>query len=98
MGRFIVTVRNELDREMRQWNDKCPKCGQDIHWNLRSGKLGAHAPAYCGNGLGASRIIDLDEVTDGGLRICNWEGEVVRMWDGSVRFREKNGRYLLEWK
>ena len=91
-------MRNGLDREMREWNDKCPKCGQDIHWNLRSGKLGAHAPAYCGNGLGASRIIKLDEVVDSGLKICDWEGEAVRMWDGSVRFREKDGRYLLEWK
>ena len=91
-------MRNEFDVEMRQWNNKCPKCGQDIHWSLRSGKLGASAPARCGNGLGASRIIDLDEVSDGGLKVCEWEGEVVRMWDGSVRFREKNGRYLSEWK
>jgi len=91
-------MRNGLDGEMREWNDKCPKCGQNIHWNLRSSKLGAHAPAYCGHGLSASRIIDLDEVSDGGLKICDWEGEAVRMWDGSVRFREKNGRYLFEWK
>ena len=88
MGRFVATRINEFDREMRTWNNKCPKCGQNIHWSLRSRKLGATSTARCGNGLGASRIIDLDEVIDGGLKICNWEGEVVRMWDGSVRFRE----------
>tara|TARA_R100001129_G_scaffold175360_1_gene148348 strand:- start:668 stop:943 length:276 start_codon:yes stop_codon:yes gene_type:complete len=89
---------NEFDREMRTWNNKCPKCGQNIHWSLRSRKLGATSTARCGNSLGASRIINLDEVIDGGLKVCDWEGVAVRMWDGSVRFREKDGRYLLEWK
>ena len=89
---------NEFGREMREWNNKCPKCGQNIHWSLRSSKLGATSIARCGHGLSSSRIIDLDEVVHGGLKVCDWEGVAVRMWDGSVRFREKNGRYLFEWK
>jgi hypothetical protein len=89
---------NEFDLNIREWNNKCPKCGHEIHWSLRSGRLGAHAPARCGNSLGASRIIKLDHIVEGTVKFCNWEGEAVRMWDGSVRFREKNGRYLLECK
>ena len=89
---------NDFDKNMRQWNNKCPKCGNEIYWSLRSGKLGAHAPARCASHLGSSRIIKLEEVQDRTAKFCDWEGEAVRMWDGSVRFREKNGRYLLEWK
>ena len=91
-------MRNEFNPDMKQWNNKCPKCGQDIHWHLRSGRLGDTGIAHCANGLSASRIINLDEVSGGGVKVCDWEGEAVRMWDGSVRFREKNGRYLFEWK
>jgi hypothetical protein len=48
--------------------------------------------------LKATRIINIDEVREGTIRLCEWEGEAVRMWDGSVRFREKDGRYLFEWQ
>jgi len=89
---------NEFNDGMREWNNKCPKCGSRIHFSLRDGRLGATARAHCGNNLNATRIISLDELSDGRVKLCRWEGCAVRMWDGSVRFREKDGRYLFEWK
>jgi len=89
---------NQFDDGMRNWNNKCPKCASRIHFSLRDGRLGASAHAHCGNSLKATRIINIDEVREGTIRLCEWEGEAVRMWDGSVRFREKDGRYLFEWQ
>ena len=97
MGRLVI-VMNEFDGGMRKWNNKCPKCGSDIHFNLRSGQLGASSRAHCGNSLFATRIIDLKDLREGTVKSCDWEGEAVRMWDGSVRFKEKTGSYLFEWK
>ena len=39
-----------------------------------------------------------DELREGNLKVCNWGGYAVRMWDGSIRFKQKNGRYLFEWR
>ena len=97
MGRALI-VMNEFDRNMREWNNKCPKCGSSIHFTLRSGKLGATGKAHCGNSMFATRTLSLDDIRDGTVKICDWEGKAVRMWDGSVRFRQEDGTYLFEWK
>ena len=96
MGRLII-VMNEFDPGMREWNNKCPKCGSRIHFSLRSSKLGASAHAHCGNSVYATQVINLNDLKEGLAKSCDWEGEAVRMWDGSIRFREKDGRYLFEW-
>ena len=88
----------EADSGMRVWNNKCPRCGSHIHFSLRSGKLGASSSARCGNSLYSTRIIKLEDIREGTAKFCEWEGEAVRMWDGSIRFREKDGRYLFEWR
>ena len=89
---------NEFDGSMREWNNKCPKCGSRIHFSLRSGQLGASAHAHCGNSVHATQVINLNDLREGLVKCCDWEGEAVRRWDGSVRFREKDGRYLFEWR
>ncbi len=89
---------NEFDDGMRQWNNKCPKCGSRIHYSLRSGKLGASSTARCGNNMDATRSFTLEQVKNGEVKICSWEGKAIRMWDGSVRFKDTDGRYLFEWK
>ncbi len=85
----------DLER-LNRWRNTCPKCGADIHWTLHSGRLGAEAPARCGKSLYSSRVMDAEALKEGRIKFCNWEGVVVRMWDGSVRFKEKNGTYLFE--
>lgn len=84
--------------EMRQWNDKCPKCGARILFRLYNGKLGASARAQCSKHFNSSRSFSRTEIKSGTADYCDWVGEAVRMWDGSVRFREKGGRYLFEWE
>ena len=89
---------NEFDGGMREWNNKCPKCRSRRSPNHQNSRLGASADAHCGNSVYATQVINLNDLRDGLVKSCDWEGEAVRMWDGSVRFREKNGRYLFEWK
>ena len=86
---------DQIER-FNRWNNKCPKCGFEIHFTLRSGRLGATSAARCGRHIASSRIFDRTELIERTVKFCDWEGQVVRMWDGSVRFREKNGRYLFE--
>tara|TARA_R110000764_G_scaffold53047_1_gene115264 strand:- start:81 stop:221 length:141 start_codon:yes stop_codon:yes gene_type:complete len=31
------------------------------------------------------------------MRLCDWRGKAVRMRDGSVRFKNSDGRFLIEW-
>jgi len=83
-------------KRLSRWNNKCPKCGHAIHFTLRSQRLGSTSPAQCGEHLESTRIFDAGELREGCVRFCEWEGHAVRMWDGSIRFREKNGRYLSE--
>jgi len=83
---------------LREWNKKCPKCGSDIHFTLRGSKLGTAASARCGRHLESTRIFDVKKLREGRIKFCRWEGYAVRMWDGSVRFKEKNGRWLIEWR
>ena len=91
----MMSYENRLKR-LGRWNNKCPKCGHTIHFSLRSSRLGSIGPARCGEHLESTRIFDAKEVREGCVRFCPWEGYAVRMWDGSVRFTEKNGRYLFE--
>ena len=83
-------------KRLNRWKRKCPKCGTTIHFSLRSSRLGATGPARCGEHLESSRIFDAGEFLEGCVRFCEWEGDAVRMWYCSVRFREKNGKYLSE--
>jgi hypothetical protein len=87
----------DFDDGLRKWNNKCPQCSANIYFRLYSGKLGATSVARCANNLSSSRVMSLQEIADGTLKVCTWEGYAVRMWDGSVRFKEKNGRYLFEY-
>ena len=84
--------------DLRKWKSKCPGCGGEIHFRLYNGKLGATSKANCSNNINSTRMFTRDELNEGKLRVCNWEGYAVRMWDGSVRFKNKNGRYLFEWR
>jgi len=84
--------------EMRKWNNRCPKCRASIHFRLYSGTLGATAPAKCGRNVSCSRILSRAEVRAGTVEVCDWRGYAVRMWDGSVRFKNEDGRFLFEWR
>jgi hypothetical protein len=48
--------------------------------------------------MDATRSFTLEQVKNGEVKICSWEGKAIRMWDGSVRFKDTDGRYLFEWK
>ena len=89
---------NNNSIDLRKWNSKCPACGGRIHFRLYNGKLGATSKANCSNNINSTRMFTRDELREGNLKVCNWEGYAVRMWDGSVRFKNKNGRYLFEWR
>tara|TARA_R110000787_G_scaffold213202_2_gene322765 strand:+ start:658 stop:948 length:291 start_codon:yes stop_codon:yes gene_type:complete len=84
--------------DLRKWNSKCPDCGAEIHFRLYNGKLGATSKANCSNNINSTRMFTRDELREGNLKVCNWGGYAVRMWDGSIRFKQKNGRYLFEWR
>jgi len=83
-------------KRLNRWNNRCPKCGSDIYFSLRSGKLGATATARCALHLESSRSFDAAALKEKRVVLCSWEGLAVRMWDGSVRFKEQNGLYLFE--
>jgi|TARA_R110000824_G_scaffold66764_1_gene173050 hypothetical protein len=84
--------------DLRKWNSKCPGCGGEIRFRLYDGKLGATSNASCSNNINSTRMFTRDELDEGKLKVCDWEGYAVRMWDGSVRFKNKNGRFLFEWR
>jgi predicted RNA-binding Zn-ribbon protein involved in translation (DUF1610 family) len=92
----MITICDKRIKRLDRWKRKCPKCGTTIHFSLRSSRLGASGPARCGEHLESSRIFDAGELREGRVRFCDWAGYAIRMWDGSVRFMEKNGRYLSE--
>ncbi len=79
-----------------KWNNKCPKCNKHIHFSLHGTKLGSHGQAWCEEHLRSTRLYDLAELREGKVDFCDWEGEAVRMWDGSVRFRESSGKWLSQ--
>jgi len=92
----MITICDKRIKRLDRWKRKCPKCGTTIHFSLRSSRLGAMGSARCGEHLESSRIFDAGELREGRVRFCDWAGYAIRMWDGSVRFMEKNGRYLSE--
>lgn len=53
-------------------------------------------PARCGRHIESSGIFDVVKLREKKIKFCDWEGYAVRMWDGSVRFKEKNGRWFTE--
>ena len=63
---------NEFDPGMREWNNKCPKCGSRIHFSLRSSKLGASAHAHCGNSVYATQVINLND-----LKVVGRNGDLL---------------------
>ncbi len=56
----------------------CPKCGADVIWSCHESEPGGRGPAHCSAGPLASRRIDVPTT-------CNWQGEVERLTDHSVR-------------
>jgi len=82
---------------IKEWNNKCPVCNACITFRLNSGEYGATSVATCGNNIGSARDFPRDKSERGKMKFCDWRGKAVRMRDGSVRFKDGNGRFLIEW-
>jgi len=86
-----------FSENIRQWNNRCPDCGAHITFRLNNGEYGATSIARCGNNIGSTRDIPRDKSDRRKIKLCDWRGKAVRMRDGSVRFKDGNGRFLIEW-
>ena len=83
--------------DTRQWNNRCPDCGSCITFRLNSGDFGATSIARCGNNIMSTRDFPRNESERRKMKLCGWRGKAVRMRDGSVRFKNSDGRFLIEW-
>jgi hypothetical protein len=82
---------------IRKWSNKCPKCGSHISYRLSNGEYGATSAAICGKNIASTRDFPKDKSERRKMKLCHWKGKAVRMRDGSVRFKDSNGRFLIEW-
>jgi len=92
----VDSITNDRLERFNRWNRKCPQCGAEIYFTLRNNKLGSTASAYCSRHVESTRVFTLEELREKRVKFCDWEGYAVRMWDGSVRFKERSGRWLIE--
>jgi hypothetical protein len=81
--------------EPKEWNNKCPDCRSVIKWGLTSSSVGSKAKVYCTNNAACSRV-EITALKD--LKICFWQGFVVRQKDGGVRFQDKDGTWIREYR
>lgn len=86
-----MTYYNKSADEPKEWSNKCPLCSSPIKWSLSSSRSGAKTVAYCSKGPTSSRI-DIKNLRE--VKLCLWQGFVVRQADGGVRFREKSGSWI----
>jgi hypothetical protein len=82
---------------IRQWNNRCPVCGACVTFRLHNGEAGSTSIARCGNNIKSTRDFSKDKSDRQDMKLCDWKGKAVRMTDGSVRFKDRNGRFLIEW-
>jgi|TARA_R110000868_G_scaffold310765_1_gene571929 hypothetical protein len=90
-------LRKFFSDDTRQWNNRCPECGACITFRLNNGDYGATSIAKCGNNIVSTRDFPRDELERRKMKLCHWKGKAIRMRDGSVRFKDSNGRFLIEW-
>ena len=93
----IIYLQDFFSDVYRQWNNRCPKCRSCITFRLNSGEFGATSIATCQSNIASTRSFPKDKSDRRKMRLCTWKGKAVRMKDGSVRFRDSDGRFLIEW-
>ncbi len=75
---------SEATRRNRLLRQKCPDCGSDVEWHLRSSREGDSSAAHCiwsGRAyLDGQLAVDFE---DG--RRCKWQGRIVRAMGGTTR-------------
>ena len=86
-----------MNDDTKQWNNRCPECGACITFRLNNGQYGATSVARCGNNIVSTRDFTRNELDKRKMKLCDWRGKAVRMRDGSVRFKDTSGRFLIEW-